>query len=74
MITEDQKNKAIEILRQYREQQEQSGHIIRDSVENDCPDKAFTPGEPDGECEGDGHYMCMECIHFDKQSFIDRHK
>jgi hypothetical protein len=28
-----------------------------------APCTEFEPGEPDGRCETDGHYMCRECIH-----------
>lgn len=31
---------------------------IRD-VDNVC--EYFTPGDPCGDCEGDGHYLCLEC-------------
>ena len=28
-----------------------------------CPSRAFEPGEPAGNCDTDGHYMCAECLH-----------
>lgn len=28
-----------------------------------CPSRAFDPGEPAGDCDTDGHYMCAECVH-----------
>ena len=30
----------------------------------------FAPGKPDGSntCEGDGHYMCQECVRFDPKN------
>jgi len=28
-----------------------------------CPSRAFEPGEPAGDCDTDGHYMCAECVH-----------
>jgi hypothetical protein len=29
----------------------------------DAPCAEFDPGDPDGECRTDGHYMCRECSH-----------
>jgi len=30
----------------------------------DAPCDVFTPGEPGhGECDTDGHYLCVECVH-----------
>lgn len=29
----------------------------------DHPCEGFTPGEPRGDCQTDGHYMCHECEH-----------
>ena len=29
------------------------------NIEDDCED--FTIGEPNGNCESDGHYMCHGC-------------
>jgi hypothetical protein len=29
----------------------------------DAPCSEFEPGDPDGRCETDGHYMCRECVH-----------
>lgn len=34
---------------------------IRDSGEDNCED--FEMGVNDGDCEGDGHYMCLKCKH-----------
>ena len=31
----------------------------------DAPCDDFTPGEPNGSCSTDGHYMCLECEHAD---------
>ncbi len=28
-----------------------------------CPSRAFEAGEPSGNCDTDGHYMCAECVH-----------
>lgn len=28
-----------------------------------CPSREFEPGEPAGDCDTDGHYMCAECVH-----------
>lgn len=65
MITEAEKDKALEILRQY---EDQSDHVVRSSIEEDCPSEDFDPGEPSGECDGDGHYLCRECIHWNKET------
>lgn len=27
----------------------------------DFPCDGFSPGEPDGDCQTDGHYLCHEC-------------
>ncbi len=29
----------------------------------DAPCTAFEPGEPAGDCQTDGHYLCDECVH-----------
>lgn len=59
MITELEKNKALETLRQFETEQK---HTIRDNIENDCSSKDYEVGKPNGRCEGDGHYMCKGCI------------
>ena len=28
-----------------------------------CPDHAYEPGKPAGDCDTDGHYMCAACVH-----------
>lgn len=63
MISESEKEKALQTLRDY---ESQSKHVIRDSVEDDCPSQDYEPGEPNGECQSDGHYLCAGCIHFNK--------
>ena len=37
----------------------------RDCRDPDHPCQDFTEGAPDGDCETDGHYRCMECVHCD---------
>ena len=61
MITEQEKDAALYVLRKY---EAQSKHIIRDDLENDCPSEDYEPGEPNGECESDGHYLCEGCAHY----------
>lgn len=61
MISESEKERALQILREY---EEQANHNIRDSIENDCPSKDYKKGTPNGNCDSDGHYMCNECIHY----------
>ena len=61
MITEEEKENALRILAQY---EGEANHMIRDSIEYDCPSKDYEPGEPRGECGGDGHYMCPGCRWF----------
>lgn len=34
----------------------------RDDI--DCPTLEFMPGNPIGQCWGDGHYQCKQCIHY----------
>ena len=58
MITEQQKDEALKTLEQYTIEQK---HQLRD-ISADCPTKDFEHGTPRGNCEGDGHYMCNECI------------
>lgn len=29
----------------------------------DLPCKVYDPGEPSGQCDSDGHYLCKECRH-----------
>lgn len=31
------------------------------SAEDECPTNDFSPGNPSGQCWGDGHYKCKEC-------------
>lgn len=61
MITEKEKNEALELIERYELQQR---HQVRENIENDCPSEGFEKGIPNGECEGDGHYMCKECIKY----------
>lgn len=59
MITENQKDNALQLLRKY---EVQSSHVIRVSIYEDCPTEDFISGKPQGDwCQGDGHYMCEEC-------------
>lgn len=60
-VTQAEKEKAIATLRAY---ETQAKHHIRDCVEYDCPSEQFEPGKPNGNCDGDGHYLCKECIHY----------
>jgi len=39
-----------------------------------CPSRAFLPGEPSGQCETDGHYMCAECVHASRSAIAERHE
>jgi hypothetical protein len=34
------------------------------------PCDVFTPGEPDGDCESDGHYVCSECRHLVREKWL----
>lgn len=61
MISESEKEKALNTLEQYEEEQ---NHTIRGSIEEDCPSKDYELGKPNGECISDGHYLCSGCIHF----------
>lgn len=61
-VTEKAFNDAQDIIRRYSEQKD---HLIRDDIENDCPSEDYEIGKPNGECETDGHYMCMDCKHCD---------
>lgn len=36
----------------------------RDIEPDDCPSKDYEPGEASGQCWGDGHFKCRECIHY----------
>jgi len=46
-ITTEDKDKALEIIRRYKEQ---CSHVIRDYVENDCcPSQSFKEGKPKGQ-------------------------
>jgi len=65
LITEADKDRALETLKKYKEQ---CSHIIRDCVENDCPTQSFKEGAPNGQCDGDGHYMCRKCEVFNPES------
>lgn len=29
--------------------------------EDDCPSGDYNSGHPNGNCDGDGHYLCQEC-------------
>lgn len=62
MVTTSEYEKAKEVIEQFEKQQK---HIVRDDILNDCPSQDYNPGKASGECETDGHYMCMECIHCD---------
>lgn len=61
MITEAEKDKAIETLRQF---EIEATHEIRDNIEDDCGTKDYKKGTPKGSCEGDGHYMCQTCVNY----------
>lgn len=61
-VTKSQFLDAQDIIRRYSEQKE---HIIRDNIENDCPSEDYETGKPSGECQTDGHYMCMDCKYCD---------
>jgi hypothetical protein len=37
-----------------------------------CPSRDFEPGEPQGRCMTDGHYMCRECVHADPEALAER--
>lgn len=39
--------------------------FVRDQ---DYPCYVFEPGEPQGNCDTDGHYICAECKHLDPTS------
>lgn len=49
----------------------------RDTADDNCPSKDFTEGVPNGNCWGDGHYLCKKCVHYRSdfaqlgQHFID---
>ena len=46
-------------------------NFIRDT-EHPCEFFQLTPyGSGDGKCEGDGHYMCMECTEHVKAPTFD---
>ena len=53
-------------------------HLGLDRPERDldypCPDRAFGPGKPNGDCDTDGHYMCAECVHASPQALADRYE
>lgn len=33
------------------------------------PCGAYEPGEPDGDCEADGHYLCRGCVRLDVEAW-----
>lgn len=33
-------------------------------IDSECPTLDFKPGEPQGKCWGDGHYMCKNCKNY----------
>lgn len=43
----------------------------------ECPTNDFRHGSPNGNCWGDGHYHCQDCVHYREdfkrlgQDFID---
>jgi hypothetical protein len=39
-----------------------------------CPSRAFLPGNPSGDCDTDGHYMCAECAHASRAAIAARHE
>lgn len=41
-------------------------------IDAPCPSRDFEPGDPDGDCETDGHYMCRECAHADPAVIAER--
>ncbi|MGH9966565.1 MAG: hypothetical protein ACREBG_01860 [Pyrinomonadaceae bacterium] len=38
----------------------------------DFPCAEFAPGEPNGRCSSDGHYLCHECKHLDPESWVTK--
>lgn len=63
MITEKQKDEALEILEQYKKEQK---HCVRANIDEDCPSKDYENGMPNGDCQGDGHYLCLCCKKYDE--------
>lgn len=43
-------------------------------VDFPCPVDSFLPGDPTGDCDTDGHYMCAECAHANPVSIAERHE
>jgi len=41
-------------------------------VDYPCPSRDFEPGEPRGDCDTDGHYMCRECVHASRRAIAER--
>ena len=39
-----------------------------EKVETDCPSNEFEAGEPSGKCDGNGHYQCKGCVHYNPES------
>ena len=38
--------------------------LFLDNILDDCPSEDYQEGEPQGEYESDGHYLCEGCVHF----------
>lgn len=39
------------------------------SKDEECPSLSFKRGEPQGECWGDGHYECKNCVFYRRDFF-----
>ncbi len=68
MITEKQKKKALKTLKKWSIEQNAQGITIRDNIHDDCPSNEFELGESKGQCDGDGHFMCHECVNFNLEN------
>lgn len=50
---------------------------MSEEARTDCPSSDFLSGNPEGNCWGDGHFMCSYCKHYRKdfsengQKYID---
>ena len=62
LVSEKEKNEAIALLKLYEQQQR---YQIRGTLDDDCPTREYEYGVPNGKCEGDGHWMCKQCINYD---------
>lgn len=41
-------------------------------INDDCPSNDYEIGVPQGQCWGDGHYLCDNCKHFRNDFFKDK--